>query len=62
MVQSYFVYWAGIESAVVRDGSCSPWSGSNTTKADGGSSNFAVQEDIVTVFPRKQTRLHAIPT
>lgn len=54
MVQSYFVYWAGIESAVVRDASRSPWSGSNTTKADGGS-NFAVQKDEVTVHPGKQS-------
>ncbi|KAM7366574.1 hypothetical protein PAMP_016007 [Pampus punctatissimus] len=30
VVQSYFVYWAGIESAVVHDGSRSSWSGRNT--------------------------------
>ncbi|KAM7376957.1 hypothetical protein PAMA_013643 [Pampus argenteus] len=35
VVQSYFVYWAGIESAVVRDGSRSPWSEHNTGM-DGG--------------------------
>ncbi|KAK2899660.1 hypothetical protein Q8A73_012789 [Channa argus] len=42
VVQSYFVYWAGIESVVVRDG---------TTRVDGRSSNFPVQENEVTVLP-----------
>ncbi|CAK6977538.1 mucin-5AC-like [Scomber scombrus] len=51
VVQSYFVYWAGIESAVVRDRSRSPWSGSNITGVDGGSSIFALQEDKVTTLP-----------
>ncbi|KAK1890086.1 Reelin domain containing protein 1 [Dissostichus eleginoides] len=51
VVQSYFVYWAGIESAVVRDGSRSPWSWRNITGADGGNSAFALQEDEVTALP-----------
>ncbi|KAK2863279.1 hypothetical protein Q5P01_002812 [Channa striata] len=42
VVQSYFVYWAGIESGVVRDG---------TTRVDGGSLSFAAQENEVTVLP-----------
>lgn len=49
MVQSYFVYWAGIESTVVRDGSRSPWSGSNITGVDVGI--LALQEDEVTTLP-----------
>uniref|UniRef100_A0A8C2ZYI1 Reelin domain-containing protein n=1 Tax=Cyclopterus lumpus TaxID=8103 RepID=A0A8C2ZYI1_CYCLU len=52
VVQSYFVYWAGIESAVVRDGSRSPWTGSNVTGGDGG--NLARQEDEVTTLPGMQ--------
>ncbi|XP_070711279.1 reelin domain-containing protein 1-like [Pempheris klunzingeri] len=49
VVQSYFVYWAGIESTVVHDGSRRSWS--NTTGANGGKSNFARQEDEVTALP-----------
>ncbi|XP_076019031.1 reeler domain containing 1 isoform X2 [Genypterus blacodes] len=48
VVQSYFVYWAGIESAVVHDGSNSPQSGSNTTEVDGWSSIFELQEQEFT--------------
>ncbi|XP_057711395.1 reelin domain-containing protein 1-like [Corythoichthys intestinalis] len=33
VVQSYFVYWAGISSAVVRDGSQSLWTGEKTRSA-----------------------------
>ncbi|XP_077445605.1 uncharacterized protein LOC144066132 [Stigmatopora argus] len=33
VVQSYFVYWSGIKSAVVRDGSPGPWTGEESTKA-----------------------------
>ncbi|XP_067436997.1 reelin domain-containing protein 1-like [Thunnus thynnus] len=55
VVQSYFVYWAGIESAVVRDGSRSPWSESNITGVDEGSSIFALQEDKVTAPPALRT-------
>ncbi|XP_044039743.1 mucin-5AC-like [Siniperca chuatsi] len=51
VVQSYFVYWAGIESAVVCDGSRSPWCGSNITAVDGGNSIFSLQEDEVTALP-----------
>lgn len=42
---------------MVRDASRSPWSGSNTTKTDEGSSNFAVQEDEVTVLPGRQSQI-----
>nr|XP_033465500.1 reelin domain-containing protein 1-like [Epinephelus lanceolatus] len=45
VVQSYFVYWAGIDSAVVHDGSRSPWSGSNITKVDEENSDFVLQQD-----------------
>ncbi|KAJ4949091.1 hypothetical protein JOQ06_020609 [Pogonophryne albipinna] len=54
VVQSYFVYWAGIESAVVRDGSRSPWSWRYITRADGRNSAFAQQEDEVTTLPGMQ--------
>ncbi|XP_058480781.1 uncharacterized protein LOC131456452 [Solea solea] len=43
VVQSYFVYWAGIKSEVVRDGSQKLWNGRKTTEKDGGT--FAEQED-----------------
>ncbi|KAM6960348.1 uncharacterized protein reeld1 [Tautogolabrus adspersus] len=48
VVQSYFVYWAGIESTVVRDGSRSPWNGSSITGMDRGNLNFAQQEEEAT--------------
>lgn len=51
VVQSYFVYWAGIESRVVHDGSRSPCCGHNTTEMDGRNSNFVQQEDGVTTLP-----------
>ncbi|XP_039677827.1 flocculation protein FLO11-like [Perca fluviatilis] len=51
VVRSYFVYWAGIESAVVRDGSRRPWSGNNITGVDGANSIFALHEDEVTTLP-----------
>ncbi|XP_029137876.2 uncharacterized protein [Labrus bergylta] len=54
VVQSYFVYWAGIESKVVRDGSRSPWNGSSVTGMDGGNLNFAQQEEEVTTLPALQ--------
>ncbi|XP_063324777.1 reelin domain-containing protein 1-like [Pelmatolapia mariae] len=38
VVQSYFVYWAGIESGLVRDASRRLWSGSNTTRVNGATS------------------------
>ncbi|KAF0028986.1 hypothetical protein F2P81_018091 [Scophthalmus maximus] len=50
VVQSYFVYWADIESAVVHDGSHRFWSGSKTTRVDGGSTPFALQEDEVSAL------------
>ncbi|XP_068444375.1 uncharacterized protein [Clinocottus analis] len=49
VVQSYFVYWAGIKSAVLRDGSRSPWTGRNTTGVEGG--NLARQEEDVAALP-----------
>ncbi|KAM9718325.1 uncharacterized protein reeld1 [Menidia menidia] len=51
VVQSYFVYWAGIESTVVRDGSRRSWRGSNTTAVDELSTIQSVQEEKVTVLP-----------
>lgn len=50
MVQSYFVYWAGIESAVVHDGSRVYWRAYNITVRD-GEKTFAVQTENVTVLP-----------
>ncbi|KAK9525080.1 hypothetical protein VZT92_017418 [Zoarces viviparus] len=63
VVQSYFVYWAGIESAVVHDGSRHPWTRSNISVVDGR--NSALQGDEVTALPAsnkqtKQTASHAI--
>ncbi|XP_060922617.1 reelin domain-containing protein 1-like [Limanda limanda] len=49
VVQSYFVYWAGIESAVVHDGSRRSVSGSKTPKVDGETS--ALQEYEVAALP-----------
>ncbi|KAK9525079.1 hypothetical protein VZT92_017418 [Zoarces viviparus] len=49
VVQSYFVYWAGIESAVVHDGSRHPWTRSNISVVDGR--NSALQGDEVTALP-----------
>uniref|UniRef100_A0A3P9IBG0 Reelin domain-containing protein n=1 Tax=Oryzias latipes TaxID=8090 RepID=A0A3P9IBG0_ORYLA len=50
VVQSYFVYWAGIESAVVHDGSRVYWRAYNITVRD-GEKTFAVQTENVTVLP-----------
>ncbi|XP_059210467.1 reelin domain-containing protein 1 [Centropristis striata] len=61
VVQSYFVYWAGIESGVVRDGSRSPWRGTNITGVDGGKSIFAPQEDKVTALPGSSSSLTEDP-
>uniref|UniRef100_A0A3B3V0F6 Reeler domain containing 1 n=1 Tax=Poecilia latipinna TaxID=48699 RepID=A0A3B3V0F6_9TELE len=46
VVQSYFVYWTGVESAVVRDRSPSAWRRSKTKMTDGESTIFAVQETV----------------
>ncbi|XP_038586843.1 reelin domain-containing protein 1-like [Micropterus salmoides] len=54
VVQSYFVYWAGISSAVVRDGSHSHWSGSNITGVDERNSISAPQEDEVAALQGMQ--------
>lgn len=51
VAQSYFVYWAGIESRVVHDGSRSPCCGHNTTEMDGRNSNIVQQEDGVPTLP-----------
>uniref|UniRef100_A0A3P9LFE6 Reelin domain-containing protein n=1 Tax=Oryzias latipes TaxID=8090 RepID=A0A3P9LFE6_ORYLA len=50
VVQSYFVYWAGIESAVVHDGSRVYWRAYNITVRD-GEKTFAAQTKNVTVLP-----------
>ncbi|XP_034020964.1 flocculation protein FLO11-like [Thalassophryne amazonica] len=47
-VQSYFVYWAGIQSAVVHDGSRTLHRLSNTTVVDGGNLLFEQHEDEIT--------------
>ncbi|XP_025760771.1 flocculation protein FLO11 [Oreochromis niloticus] len=52
VVQSYFVYWAGIESGLVRDASRRLWSGSNTTRVNGVSAIFALLQDKVTALPK----------
>lgn len=54
VVQSYFVYWAGIESKVVHDGSRSPWNGSNITGMDRWNSGLSLLEDEVTALPGTQ--------
>lgn len=51
VVQSYFIYWAGIESAVVHDGSPSVWSSDENTAVDGESTVYTVQEERVTAPP-----------
>uniref|UniRef100_A0A3B4VQP0 Reeler domain containing 1 n=1 Tax=Seriola dumerili TaxID=41447 RepID=A0A3B4VQP0_SERDU len=53
VVQSYFVYWAGIQSAVVHDGSRRSWSRSNTTGVE--HVIFALQEAEVIAVPGMQT-------
>ncbi|XP_054863908.1 mucin-2-like [Amphiprion ocellaris] len=50
VVQSYFVYWAGIESALVYDGS-GRWRGINPTFRGVASTVFTMQGDEVTVLP-----------
>ncbi|XP_077401441.1 reeler domain containing 1 [Vanacampus margaritifer] len=51
VVQSYFVYWAGIKSAVVRDGSRSFWTGRNTTGAETERAVFGLHDDNLTPVP-----------
>nr|XP_054604535.1 uncharacterized protein LOC107376807 [Nothobranchius furzeri] len=49
VVQSYFIYWAGVESAVVRDGNRSVWRGGETAgPLDIGSMSFSFQEENTT--------------
>ncbi|XP_061619914.1 reelin domain-containing protein 1 isoform X2 [Phyllopteryx taeniolatus] len=54
VVQSYFVYWAGIKSAVVRDGSRSLWTGRNTTGAQRERAVFGLRDENLTAVPGKQ--------
>uniref|UniRef100_A0A3Q1B0M0 Reelin domain-containing protein n=1 Tax=Amphiprion ocellaris TaxID=80972 RepID=A0A3Q1B0M0_AMPOC len=54
VVQSYFVYWAGIESALVYDGS-GRWRGINPTFRGVASTVFTMQGDEVTVLPGRKT-------
>ncbi|XP_042073452.1 reelin domain-containing protein 1-like [Haplochromis burtoni] len=51
VVQSYFVYWAGIESGLVRDAGRRLWNGSNTTRVNGVSAISALLQDKVTALP-----------
>ncbi|XP_049603459.1 uncharacterized protein [Syngnathus scovelli] len=51
VVQSYFVYWAGIKSAVVRDGSRSLWTTRNTTGAETGRAVFGLHDETSTPIP-----------
>ncbi|XP_061525697.1 reelin domain-containing protein 1-like [Phycodurus eques] len=51
VVQSYFVYWAGIKSAVVRDGSRSLWTGRNTTGAERERAVFGLRDENLTAVP-----------
>uniref|UniRef100_A0A3P9LFD9 Reelin domain-containing protein n=1 Tax=Oryzias latipes TaxID=8090 RepID=A0A3P9LFD9_ORYLA len=62
VVQSYFVYWAGIESAVVHDGSRVYWRAYNITVRD-GEKTFAAQTKNVTVLPAfRATRVSVTTT
>ncbi|XP_077598551.1 uncharacterized protein LOC144213783 [Stigmatopora nigra] len=47
VVRSYFVYWSGIRSAVVRDGSPAPWTGEDGTRAALAGDPFPA----ISVFP-----------
>lgn len=51
VVQSYFVYWAGIESGLVRDQGRSSWSWSNAMRMDDTASTIALQKHQVTALP-----------
>lgn len=53
VVQSYFVYWAGIESSLVRDESHGPRTGNNITVMDRRNA-VALQEDEVTALAGMQ--------
>lgn len=53
VVQSYFVYWAGIESGLVRDAGRRLWNGSNTTGVNGVSAISTLLQDKVTALPSK---------
>lgn len=53
MVQSYFIYWAGIESPVLRDGSRHPLSQSNSEEVDTWNIFYSQQQGEDTVLPGK---------
>ncbi|XP_014860768.1 PREDICTED: mucin-5AC-like [Poecilia mexicana] len=57
VVQSYFVYWTGVESAVVRDRSPSAWRRSKTKMTDGESTIFAVQETVTAQTANRKATL-----
>ncbi|XP_043954606.1 reelin domain-containing protein 1-like [Gambusia affinis] len=57
VVQSYFVYWTGIESAVVCDRSPSAWRRSKTKMADGASTIVAVQETVTAQTANRKATL-----
>ncbi|MEQ2304482.1 hypothetical protein AMECASPLE_027428 [Ameca splendens] len=68
VVQSYFIYWTGIESAVVRDRSPRAWRGSKPKMVDGASTAFTVQATVTAQTalkankaPKKQTKGRATP-
>lgn len=54
VVQSYFIYWTGIESAVVRDRSPGAWRGSKTKIVDEASTIFAAKETVTAQTGRQK--------
>lgn len=50
MVQSYFIYWAGVESPVLRDGTRQ----SNSKEVDGWNVFFSQQQREDAIFPGKK--------
>ncbi|XP_061664489.1 mucin-5AC-like [Syngnathoides biaculeatus] len=55
VVQSYFVYWAGIKSAVVHDESQSLWTGRNVTAAERERAVFGLRDSNTTAAPGKKS-------
>lgn len=53
MVQSYFIYWAGIESPVLRDRSRHPLSQSNSEEEDKWNVYYSQQQGEDTDLPGK---------
>uniref|UniRef100_A0A3Q2ZSB0 Reeler domain containing 1 n=1 Tax=Kryptolebias marmoratus TaxID=37003 RepID=A0A3Q2ZSB0_KRYMA len=58
VVQSYFIYWAGVESSAVHDGSRSVWSSGQIPAVDGGSIIYTDQEGGVTAPPGRKCFLN----